>query len=162
MSEQRGRAHSVDDGSARGADRSSWASSPLIAHDVVPPASPDPGQASDAAASARDAVRTSRPSPDEAMPPLAKATLVWGVALVAYIIAIFCRTSLSATGIAAADQFSINASTLSAFVYLQLFVYATLQIPVGTLVDRFGPRALIAMGGLLMAAGQVLLAVSSY
>ena len=43
---------------------------------------------------------------------------------------------------------------------LQLLVYAGLQVPVGVSVDRLGPRRLIATGALVMAGGQVLLAVS--
>jgi MFS family permease len=40
-------------------------------------------------------------------------------------------------------------------------VYAGLQIPVGLLLDRLGPRWMVAGGALLMAAGQGLLALSS-
>ncbi len=43
---------------------------------------------------------------------------------------------------------------------VQLTVYATMQVPSGLLLDRFGSRAMIAGGALLMAAGQGVLAVS--
>jgi MFS family permease len=44
---------------------------------------------------------------------------------------------------------------------LQLLVYAGLQVPVGLLLDRYGSRRLIACGAGLMAAGQLVLALST-
>jgi MFS family permease len=85
---------------------------------------------------------------------------MWGVALVAYIIAVLQRTSLGVAGVQAADRFDISASVLSSLVVLQIIVYAGLQIPVGVLLDRVGPKFLIAMGALLMVVGQVALALS--
>ncbi|MEO8263611.1 MAG: MFS transporter, partial [Pseudolysinimonas sp.] len=41
---------------------------------------------------------------------------------------------------------------------VRIVVYAALQIPVGVLADRVGPRTLIVGGPLVMAAGQVVLA----
>ena len=43
---------------------------------------------------------------------------------------------------------------------MQLVVYAALQIPVGVMLDRVGPKFLIAAGALLMVGGQVVLAVA--
>ncbi len=43
---------------------------------------------------------------------------------------------------------------------LQLLVYASLQVPAGVLLDRFGARKLIVTGALIMAGGQLLLAVA--
>jgi MFS family permease len=44
---------------------------------------------------------------------------------------------------------------------IQLAVYGLMQIPVGLLLDRVGPRRMIAGGALLMAAGQALMAVAT-
>ena len=38
---------------------------------------------------------------------------------------------------------------------LQLLVYASLQVPAGVLLDRFGARTLVVTGALIMAAGQL-------
>jgi MFS family permease len=89
-----------------------------------------------------------------------RAWLVWSSALAAYVIAVLQRTSLSVAGIDAAQRFGASASVLATFAVLQLLVYAGLQVPVGVSVDRLGPRKLIATGALVMAGGQVLLAVS--
>jgi sugar phosphate permease len=80
--------------------------------------------------------------------------------MVAYIVAVLQRTSLGVAGVDAADRFHISASMLSSLTVIQLAVYAALQIPVGVLLDRVGPRMLIASGALLMTIGQLTLAVA--
>ncbi|MDT7580700.1 MAG: hypothetical protein QOK35_1964 [Pseudonocardiales bacterium] len=90
-----------------------------------------------------------------------RAWIVWSVALVAYVIGVMHRTSFGVAGLDAADRFAASPSVLSGFVVLQLLVYAGLQIPVGLLLDRFGGRVLIAVGAVTMAAGQLLLALTS-
>ncbi|GAA1866825.1 MFS transporter [Pseudonocardia ailaonensis] len=89
-----------------------------------------------------------------------RAWLVWAAALLAYVLAVMQRTSLGATGIDAAERFGISPSALSAFVFLQIGVYALGQIPAGLLVDRFGPRWVLAVAGVLLGGGQVLLATA--
>lgn len=86
---------------------------------------------------------------------------MWGVGVLAYTVAVLQRTSLGVAGVTAAERFGASASVLATFAVLQLLVYAGLQIPVGVLLDRFGPRRLIVTGGVVMAAGQALLAFST-
>lgn len=90
-----------------------------------------------------------------------RAWLVWGVGVFAYLVAITHRTSFGVAGLAATERFNASASALSAFTVIQLVVYAGLQIPVGVLVDRFGPRIMIATGAALMALGQLQLAAAT-
>lgn len=89
------------------------------------------------------------------------AWLVWGVGVVAYVVAVLDRTSFGVSGLDATERFGASPGTLSGFVVLQLVVYAGLQVPVGLLIDRFGSRRLIATGALVMAAGQLLLATTT-
>lgn len=84
-----------------------------------------------------------------------RAYAIWGTALAVYVLAIFHRTSLGVAGLIAADRFGINASQLATFTVLQLAMYAAMQIPVGVLLDRYGSRALILGGLVLMTGGQV-------
>lgn len=86
---------------------------------------------------------------------------MWGVGVFAYLIAISQRTSFGVAGLAATERFDATASALSAFTVIQLVVYAGLQIPVGVMVDRFGPRIMIATGAALMAVGQLQLAAAT-
>lgn len=90
----------------------------------------------------------------------AQAYAVWGMAMAGYIFAVTCRSSLSAIGIEAAEHFHTSSTALSLFLYLQLLVYALMQIPAGLLLDRYGSRKLIAGGGVLMAIGQMLMALA--
>ncbi|WP_129339049.1 MFS transporter [Cellulomonas endophytica] len=90
----------------------------------------------------------------------ARAWVVWGTGLLAYVLAVTSRTSLSAAGVDAAERFGAGAGELSLFAVLQLAVYGGLQVPVGVLLDRFGTRRVLAVGMLVMAAGQVLLALA--
>ena len=85
---------------------------------------------------------------------------VWGVAVFAYAVAVFQRTSLAVAADLATSRFHIGASVLSLFAVLQLVMYAAMQIPVGVLVDRIGSRAMIALGGGVMAGGQLLLSLA--
>jgi MFS family permease len=89
-----------------------------------------------------------------------RLALIWGAGVVAYIVSILNRTSLSAVGVDASARFHADASTLSLFAVLQLLVYGALQIPVGLLLDRFGSRTVMTAGMLLMAAGQLVMAVT--
>jgi MFS family permease len=90
-----------------------------------------------------------------------RAWAVWTVGLAAYILAVLHRTSLGVAGLDAQDRFHIGASTLASFAVLQLLVYAGLQVPVGVLLDRFGSVRLVVAGGLVMAAGQALMATTT-
>ena len=84
-----------------------------------------------------------------------RAWIVWGIAVGAYIVAVLQRTSLGVAGLDAAARFEISAGLLGTFAVVQLLVYAGMQIPVGAMVDRVGPRAMVVGGSLLMAFGQV-------
>ena len=83
---------------------------------------------------------------------------MWGLGVLAYVVAVFHRASLGVSGLDAQQRFGTTAAVLSLFGVVQLGVYALLQVPVGVLLDRIGSRRMIAAGALLMAAGQLLLA----
>jgi MFS family permease len=90
-----------------------------------------------------------------------RAWTVWSVGVAAYVVAVLQRTSLGVAGLETAQRFDTSASALASFAVLQLLVYAGLQVPVGLLLDRHGPRRLILVGAALMAGGQLVLAVSA-
>jgi MFS family permease len=96
-------------------------------------------------------------------PRLAVSITVWAVALSVYVLGVFHRSSLAVAGLAASERFDISAAQLATFTMLQLLVYALMQMPVGLLVDRFGPRTVLLTGLSLMTAAQTLFAlVDSY
>ena len=90
----------------------------------------------------------------------ARSWIVFGGAVFAYLIGVTQRTSFGVLSVDATERFHVNAATVSTVAVVQIVVYAALQIPVGILVDRIGPRTLIVCGAVVMAAGQAVLAFS--
>jgi MFS family permease len=86
--------------------------------------------------------------------------LVWSVGVFAYVLAVMQRTTFGIAGLDAADRFAITPGALSVFVFVQVAVYLAAQIPAGVAVDRFGSRAMLVTSGVVLAAGQFLLAVA--
>ncbi len=91
----------------------------------------------------------------------ARALVVWLVGVAAYVTAVFARTSLSATGVDAAVRFDASPTILSLFTVLQLAVYAGMQIPAGTVLDRIGARRSIALGMGLICSGLIVIAFAN-
>jgi MFS family permease len=89
---------------------------------------------------------------------ISRAALVWAVGMLGYVLAVMQRTTFGVAGLDAADRFGISPAALSAFVFLQVAVYIAAQLPGGLLVDRWGARTVLVLGGVLLATGQLLLA----
>lgn len=89
-----------------------------------------------------------------------RAWTVWTVAFAVYFVAVFHRSSLAVAGIEATERFGLSAAQLATFTMLQLLVYALMQIPVGLLVDRFGPRAVMLLGTILLTGAQAAFALA--
>lgn len=89
-----------------------------------------------------------------------RAWWVFAAAGAAYFMAIMHRTTLGVAGVGALERFGIGATGLAALSMTQIAAYAVLQVPAGRLLDRFGPRAVMVGGSLLMAVGQVLMATT--
>ncbi|MFC1434092.1 nitrate/nitrite transporter [Streptacidiphilus sp. N1-3] len=89
------------------------------------------------------------------------AWCAWGIGVTVYVLAVVHRTSLGVAGLDAAARFGIGASALSTFSILQVLVYAGMQIPVGLLVDRLGPRRVLCTGLVLLTLGQLGFAFST-
>ncbi|SDR01567.1 Nitrate/nitrite transporter NarK [Curtobacterium sp. UNCCL20] len=89
-----------------------------------------------------------------------RAFLIWGVAVLAYVLAVVQRSSLGVSGVDAQDRFAVSAAVLSTLAVVQIAVYAGLQIPVGIALDRVGPRKLVLLGAALLVVGQAVVAVS--
>jgi len=80
--------------------------------------------------------------------------------MVGYILAVMQRTTFGVAGLDAAERYGISPAALSAFVFLQVAVYIAAQLPGGLLVDRWGARIVLVLGGTMLAGGQLLLAVA--
>ena len=84
------------------------------------------------------------------------AWAAWALAVTAYLVAVFHRTSLAVASLAAERRFHIGSSLLATFVACQLGLYAALQIPSGAMADRFGPRRMLAVALVCLALGELL------
>jgi len=90
---------------------------------------------------------------------------VWGIyiaAVAVYFVAVVHRTALGVAGVEALNRFHLEATGLALLSVTQIAAYALMQIPSGHLLDRFGPRATMTVGSLVMAAGQLLLAMNDH
>lgn len=86
---------------------------------------------------------------------------MWAVGVFAYLCAVSARASFGVASVEASARFDVDGAMLSLFGVVQLGTYAAAQIPAGLLLDRLGPRRMLVLGALTMAAGQVLLAFST-
>jgi len=89
-----------------------------------------------------------------------RAWVIFALAVLAYAVAVFQRASLGVAGVEAQRRFGITAAVFALFGVLQLAVYASLQIPVGAVLDRLGPTRLITTGAAIMGIGQFVLATA--
>lgn len=90
------------------------------------------------------------------------AWIVFGAAVAAYFIAVVHRTALGVAGPEAMDRFGIAATGLALLSVTQIGAYALMQIPAGRLIDRYGPRAVMVSGLLVMSLGQTVLAFAEH
>jgi len=84
--------------------------------------------------------------------------IVFGVAVAAYVVAVIHRTAFGVASADALDRFGIGATALSMLAVVQIALYAVMQVPAGTMLDRWGPARVIIAGSVVMAAGQALMA----
>ena len=71
------------------------------------------------------------------------------------------RSTMGVASLAATERFHTNAEQLSILAVAQLITYASMQVPVGLMLDRFGPRRLIFTGTILISSGQYLVAFAN-
>lgn len=88
--------------------------------------------------------------------------IICSLAALFYCYEFFLRVAPSVMVPALMSSYHANAAkigTLSAFYY---FAYTPMQLPVGLLMDRYGPRRLLTMATLLCALGSCLFVVSAH
>ncbi|MHB8439408.1 MAG: MFS transporter [Acidimicrobiales bacterium] len=85
---------------------------------------------------------------------------MWALAVAVYLAAVFHRNGLAVASITAEHRFHVGPAVLSAFVAVQLGVYALMQIPSGAMADRYGSRRMLIAACALMFAGETVFAVA--
>lgn len=84
-----------------------------------------------------------------------RSVVALGAGMFVYAVAVAHRSAFGVAGLTAADRFDVGATTLSLFVVVQVVTYAAMQLPVGTAVDRWGPRLVLTVGATMATAGQL-------
>jgi sugar phosphate permease len=96
-----------------------------------------------------------------APPPVRLAFLVWGLGASLYLIGFFQRVAPAVMTRELSAEFALTAASLGNLSAVYFYSYVAMQIPTGILVDRWGPRRVIAAGAAIAAAGTFLFAASS-
>ncbi len=92
------------------------------------------------------------------LPPLggARAWLIWALGATSFGFAFFQRVAPSVMVSDLMREFAVGAAVLGNLSAIYFYAYAGLQIPIGTLLDRWGPRAMLSVSIALAAAGSLL------
>ncbi|MEZ5866139.1 MAG: MFS transporter [Geminicoccaceae bacterium] len=89
-----------------------------------------------------------------------RAWLVWSIAAGFYAYGFFQRVAPSVIVDDLMVAFALDATLLGTLSAAYFYTYAALQIPVGVLIDRFGPRLLLLTGAILAAVGGTFFALA--
>lgn len=92
----------------------------------------------------------SEPTP---FPPVRMALAVWGLGACLYLIGFFQRVAPAVITRELMAEFALSAMALGNLSALYFYTYVAIQIPTGVMVDHWGPRRVLAVGGLLAAVG---------
>lgn len=98
------------------------------------------------------------PSPAEAAPSLMLPLLGWLTGAVFFFYAWVLRVAPSVMIEELMRDFAVGGAVLGNLSAAYFYGYSGMQIPVGLLLDRFGPRRLMALAALVCAGGCVLFA----
>lgn len=87
--------------------------------------------------------------------------LAWATGALFFFYAFVLRVAPSVMIEEMMRDFGVGAAAIGNLSAFYFYSYAGLQIPIGMMIDRFGPRRLMAVAGLGCAAGCVLMATST-
>ena len=91
-------------------------------------------------------------------PPLSLAFTVWGLGAALYLVGFFHRVAPAVITRELAAEFELTAAALGNLSAFYFYTYVAIQVPTGVLVDRYGPRRILALGAVGAAAGALLFA----
>lgn len=94
------------------------------------------------------------------LPAIRSGWMVWGIAALFYGYQFMLRVS---PGVMAEDlmrDFGVDACSLGLLSGCYYYAYASLQIPVGTLMDRLRPRRMMTIAAILCAFGTLIFSMS--
>jgi predicted MFS family arabinose efflux permease len=85
---------------------------------------------------------------------------MWGLGAALYFIGFYQRVAPAVITAELSDAFQLTAAALGHLSAFYFYSYVAMQIPSGILVDRYGPRVLLTIGGLVAAIGTAVFAIA--
>lgn len=89
-----------------------------------------------------------------------KAASVWGLAAFFYLYELMLLVSPSVMVDNLAESFKTSAEQLGSLAAFYYYAYALMQIPVGLLMDKYGPRILLTCASMLCTLGCIIFATA--
>ncbi|MCJ8009298.1 MFS transporter [Lederbergia wuyishanensis] len=86
--------------------------------------------------------------------------IVFVTVLFTYFVIVSQRTAPGLISDQLMHDFKVTAATIGLLTSIQFFAYASLQIPVGILSDRFGPNFFLIIGALLNGVGTLVYSIA--
>lgn len=90
-----------------------------------------------------------------------RAWLVWSLAAGYYAYGFFQRVAPSVIVADLMAEFAVGGAMLGTLSAAYFYAYAAIQVPVGVLLDRFGPRRLLVLGAAIASLGGIVFALAS-
>ncbi|MBC2578874.1 nitrate/nitrite transporter [Clostridium sp. DJ247] len=87
--------------------------------------------------------------------------VVFGAVLFSYFLIVSQRTAPGLISDQLMKDFNVTASMIGLLTSIQFFAYAGLQIPIGILSDRFGPKFFLIAGTLLSGLGTLIYSLAT-
>ncbi|MEH6630551.1 MAG: MFS transporter [Halopseudomonas aestusnigri] len=94
-------------------------------------------------------------------PPASLSWLMWILGALLFLIGFFHRIAFGVMAEPLTLEFGLTATTLGTLASFYYYSYTAMQVPVGVMADRFGPRKLLTSGALLAAIGTAVFALAT-
>ncbi|WP_419901408.1 MFS transporter [Kiloniella sp.] len=94
-------------------------------------------------------------------PPASLSWLMWSLGALLFLIGFFHRIAFGVMAEPLTLEFGLTATTLGTLASFYYYSYTAMQVPVGVMADRFGPRKLLTSGALLAAVGTAIFALAT-
>jgi MFS family permease len=82
---------------------------------------------------------------------------MWGIPAFIFLVAFFHRVAPGVVAKELMESFQATGTLIGLLSAAYFYIYAALMIPAGLLVDAFGPRRVVAVGGSVMGVGTLVM-----
>jgi len=86
---------------------------------------------------------------------------MWGIPVSLFFIGFFHRAAPGVITRDLMDSFGMSAASVGALSAAYFYTYAALMVPAGLLIDAYGPRYMLAVGGAVMGLGALAMGLAT-